>query len=69
MKKRERERESGKDGTEKKVGKDERRGTKLSKWSIGRQHLQDAFGRFVPGVLIQRGSCRVRNISQRESKK
>lgn len=38
--------------------------TRLSKWPIGRQRLQDAFGRFVPGVLIQRGSCRVWNISR-----
>lgn len=30
--------------------------------------LQDAFGRFVPGVLIQGGSCRVRNISSRYSR-
>jgi len=71
MKEWERERERERERVERwhwkrRKGRDE---TKLSKWPIGRQHLQDAFGRFVPRVLIQRRNCRVRNISRRRSRK
>jgi len=45
---------------------------RLSKWPMGRQQPRDAFEhfgrfRFVAGVLIQEGSCRARNISQRRA--